>query len=220
MSRSAHESGEAPGARAKHLRPLVRARRSDPSHRAAASRKLRLVAQPVGVGTIQDLGPQVRELCRLPPSASVTAAKRPEPVRRAGNIGGASEPACRHRVIVEPPVIDEPDILRVMPVLRVRAQSLLQQRDRLVGPAGAARMVLGEKDCAEAIRNSRSTDRGTSSDRGADTASRIASARRSSASCRRSAGPRESSRHPRAARHTTTWRASGIRATARRAGCR
>ena len=65
--------------------------------------------------------------------------------------GRALEPLRRGPVVAQVPVVDEPEILHVLPLVRLRREPLLQQRDREVGTAGAARIRLAEEDRAEAV---------------------------------------------------------------------
>src|SRR5205085_9468069 len=55
------------------------------------------------------------------------------------------------RGVVQPPVVDETDVFSELPLAWLCAQPLLQQGDGQVGTAGAARIVLREKNRAEAV---------------------------------------------------------------------
>ena len=49
------------------------------------------------------------------------------------------------------PVVDEADVVEVLPLLRLRGDALSQQRDRQIRTARAARVAFAQEDRAEAI---------------------------------------------------------------------
>ena len=49
------------------------------------------------------------------------------------------------------PVVDERDVVEVLPLLRLSRDALLEQRDRLIGTAGPAGRRLAEEDRAKAV---------------------------------------------------------------------
>ena len=52
-----------------------------------------------------------------------------------------------------PPVVDEAEILGELPSSGLRLQPLLEQRNRLIRTAGASRVLLGQENRAEAVRD-------------------------------------------------------------------
>ena len=52
-----------------------------------------------------------------------------------------------------PPVVNEPDVLHVIPSVRLLAKPLFEERNRQIGTARPARIRLGEKNCAKPVRD-------------------------------------------------------------------
>ena len=65
-----------------------------------------------------------RAAARSLPRVSIDAASGVEPVRRIRLRGGALEPVRRRLVVVQPPVIDEADVVEVLPLVRHRRDAL------------------------------------------------------------------------------------------------
>ena len=78
-----------------------------------------------------------RDVCRSPPSASVTAASDLHPPRRARYRGALREGGGGLRVVAGPPVVDEADVLEVLPAIGSGGDALLEQAH---GEIGAARV--------------------------------------------------------------------------------
>ena len=97
-----------------------------------------VVPQPVVVGRLAAATARAAANCaRSPPWASVTAASDRSHHGRARDLGGLLEPRRGRAVVAEPPVVDEPDVLQVVPAGRVGPEPLLEKRDRLVRAARA-----------------------------------------------------------------------------------
>src|SRR5215471_9244962 len=79
-----------------------------------------------------------RDALRSPPLASVEAARE-----RGGGF----------RVVVTGPVVDEADVLPVLPLVRRRLEPLLQERNGLIGTSRSVRITLGQEDGAEPVRD-------------------------------------------------------------------
>ena len=113
---------------------------------------LRRVAQPRFVG-LRDVQPQLPRRGALPPFRQRDGGERAQPVRRARLLGRALKPVRGGFVVLQVPVIHEPEILHELPFVRLRREPFLQQRDREIGAPGAARRRLAEKDRAEPVRD-------------------------------------------------------------------
>ena len=100
------------------------------------------------------------------------------------------------------PVMDEPDVVEVLPLVRLSRDALLEQRDRLIGTAGPAGRRFAQEDRAEPVR-----DGEVRIERGRQIEQRmqqlvLAGVHRAPGDRRRSAGSRGSSRRRRPARRT------------------
>ena len=126
-----------PARRAFSSRPAEacqRAAAADRSHRAraAAAAPLGVLAQPVDLCRLADRLPHLpRRLADRRPapawSRPATAATRARPARRRPVRTTPPPP-----VVVAVPVVDEPDVLHVLPFIGLIAQTLFEQRDRQI----------------------------------------------------------------------------------------
>ncbi len=90
---------------------------------------------------------------RSPPLPSVVAASDCIHHGAPGDLGAALERLGGAAVVVDVPVIHEPDVLVVLPLVGHRPQALLEELDGVVGPSGPMRIGLGQEDGAEPIRD-------------------------------------------------------------------
>ena len=69
-----------------------------------------------------------------------------------GMFRGALEPPRGRIGVPQPPVVNEADVVQVLPALRNACESLFQQCDGQIGAAGAARRRFGEKYRPQPVR--------------------------------------------------------------------
>ena len=93
----------------------------------------------------------MRDERRSPPTASGGGSQRLQPRRRTWDLRGAFEPLGGRWIVPEPPVVNEPDVVHVLPAAGA-IDAALQQRDRLIGTPRSAGIGLGEEDRAEPVR--------------------------------------------------------------------
>ncbi len=94
-----------------------------------------------------------RDVRRSPPCVRVTAASDFSHHGAPGTAAPLREGVGGLGVVPRPPVVHEPDVLVVLPAIRVVLHALLEQRDGLIGAAGTAGRLLGQEDRAEPVRD-------------------------------------------------------------------
>ena len=143
--------------------------------------------------------------------------QRLHPPRRARYRGPLREGGGGLRIVAGPPVVDEADVLEVLPAIGSRGNALLEQAHGEIGSARSARWRFRQEDRAEAVRDDEARIQ-----RRREVEERIQVLERpwpgrSAAGSRRSAGWRASSTGRRRACRTTAPRASPRPASAGRA---
>ena len=78
-------------------------------------------------------------------------SKGAEPPWGVGEFAGSIERLGRLVIVVVPPVVDEPDILHVLPLIGSSLQTLFEQADGQIRPPWTGRRVLGQEDGAEPV---------------------------------------------------------------------
>ncbi len=110
-----------------------------------------LLFQPVVLGRLTNGRPHLARGSPIAPLRQRRRRQRLQPPRRAGHLAALFERGCRGAVVVREPVMHEADVQQVFPFVGPLAQTLLEQRDRQIRPAGTAWIRLGEEDRAEPV---------------------------------------------------------------------
>ena len=79
--------------------------------------------------------------------------ERLQPVGGVRLRGRALEPERRRLVVAQAPVIDEADVVVILPFVRHRHDRLTQQRHGLIRAPGSAGIRLAQENCAEPVRD-------------------------------------------------------------------
>ena len=169
--------------------------------------------QPVVIGHGVQLSPERAGRIPIAAGDQGRAGQRLEPDRRPGHRARALELRRRGPVVLEPPVIDEADVVNVLPARGIVPPAFLEQCQRLVGTARAARVHLRSGTARPSAPRRRKSDRGWWSCRAAGRAARSDARRWPAARCR-SARRRESSRRRRPDRRTTASAGAPVPVTA------
>ena len=214
---SSHDQGAVTPASARAGDERGAARRSGRAHRAGSSRRCASRRRPFVVGRLRQRAPQQPR--RLPVAAlgQRDGRERLHPPRRARYRGALREGVGGLRVVAGPPVVDEADVLEVLPAIGRRRDALLEQAHGEIGPARSTRWRFRQEDGAEAIGDDEARIQ-----RRREVEERIqvlerARTRRPAAGSRRNAARRASSTGRRRACRTTARRGAPRPASADRA---
>ena len=112
---------------------------------------LRILAQPVRFRRLQNRGPHRARRSAISALSQGRGRQRSKPPGRARDVGRFLEPLGGGEKVVTKPVVDEPDVLQVLPLVGPLAQSLFQQRNRQIGTVRPARIRLGQEDGPESV---------------------------------------------------------------------
>ena len=111
----------------------------------------------VPVDRVVDVGthPAVEMLCGFgDPVAALghrVRRQRLQPPRRTGHLAGPVKPFRGTLVVVQPPVVNEPDVLQISPPLWHLADALLEQLDGQIRTPWSIRVRLGQENGTKAI---------------------------------------------------------------------
>ena len=111
------------------------------------------LTQPLVFGCCGQLDPERPRRCPSPPSASMLAATGRSQLGAPGCSAAFRNHLRRAAGVPAPPVVDEPGVVRVLPLARASPGCLFEQRDRLIGVAGSVGIALREQDRAEPVRD-------------------------------------------------------------------